>query len=88
MAFEHKPGTFSLFKNTRKSADNHPDYTGNGMDLEGNKIDVAAWLKKSAKGSFMSCTLKPARANETSKGKGGGVEEDIPFNRLGKEYLV
>ena len=64
MAFEHKPGTFSLFKNDRKTADNHPDYRGEGKDLQGHSIEVAAWLKQGTKGKFMSCSFKPARVRE------------------------
>ena len=58
MAFEHKPGSFSLFKNDRKTADNQPDYKGPGKDLQGNEIEVAAWLKDGGKGKFMSCSFK------------------------------
>jgi hypothetical protein len=58
MAYEHKPGTFSLFKNDRKESDRHPDYKGDGMDNDGNAIWVSAWLKDGAKGKFMSCQIK------------------------------
>jgi hypothetical protein len=58
MTYEAKPGSFSLFKNLDKNKDNHPDYKGDGKDLDGNPIWVNAWLKKSAKGTFMSCSFK------------------------------
>ena len=64
MPFEHKPGTFSLFKNDRKTQDNQPDYRGEGKDLQGHNIEVAAWLKSGAKGKFMSCSFKPARVSD------------------------
>lgn len=56
--YQHKPGSFSLFKNDKQGNDNWPDYKGVGIDLEGNHIEVAAWLKKGAKGTFMSCAFK------------------------------
>ncbi len=65
MAYEHKPGSFSLFKNDRKEKDSHPDYKGDGMDLEGNPVWVSAWLKDGAKGKFMSCQIK--RKEEVAK---------------------
>jgi len=69
MAFEHKPGSFSLFRNEHKKAGNHPDYKGEGKDLDGKPIEVAAWTKKGAKGDFLSCTFKPkaARADRDDK---------------------
>lgn len=58
MAYEHKPGTFSLFKNDKKGNEKAPDYRGDGKDFDGNAVEVAAWLKDGAKGKFMSCTFK------------------------------
>ncbi len=58
MSFEHRPGTFTLFKNEKRTADNQPNYRGEGKDLQGNAIEVAAWLKDGSKGKFMSCSFK------------------------------
>ena len=58
MAYEAKPGSFSLFKNDKKESDNHPDYKGDGKDLDGNAVWVSAWLKDSKNGKFMSCSFK------------------------------
>ena len=41
MAFEPKPGQFSLFKNDKGDNDARPDYTGDGADLDGNQIGRA-----------------------------------------------
>jgi len=62
MAYEPKPGSFSLFKNQNKQKDTHPDYSGDGKDLEGNEIYVSAWLKDGKNGKFMSCSFKPKEA--------------------------
>lgn len=59
MPYEHKPGTFSLFKNDKGDNDKRPDYRGEGKDLAGGAIEVSAWLKEGGKGKFMSCTFKP-----------------------------
>jgi len=64
MAFEHRPGSFSLFKNTNKTSDKAPDYSGIGMDIDGQMIRVAAWLKDGASGKFMSCKIEPQQKKE------------------------
>lgn len=58
MAFVHKPGSFSLFKNDKGENASRPDYRGEGKDLAGNEIEVACWLKDGGKGKFMSCSIK------------------------------
>lgn len=94
MPFEHKPGSFSLFKNDKGGNDKRPDYSGEGKDLAGNPIEVAAWLRESGRGKFMSCVFKPKGAKApapmdqqkpqpTSAGKRDGgfseISDDIPF---------
>jgi len=68
MAFEHRPGTFTLFKNDQKGNDKAPFYRGTGKDLSGNDIEVAAWLKEGGKGKFMSCTFKLKEAAKPEHG--------------------
>jgi hypothetical protein len=58
MAYEHKPGSFSLFKNDKQGNEKRPDYTGEGVSLDGTPIKVSAWLKDGAKGKFMSCKFE------------------------------
>jgi len=93
MAFEHRPGTFSLFKNSKKTNDKAPDYRGEGKDAAGNEIEVAAWLNEGAKGKFMSCNFKikgertdahaPAPKPAPKPQEGGStfddMDDDIPF---------
>ena len=72
MAYEPKPGSFSLFKNDKKESENHPDYKGDGLDIDGRPIWVSAWIKQGAKGKFMSCAFKikePKPAGNTDHGK-------------------
>lgn len=58
MAYEAKPGQFSLFPNDRKANANQPDYKGDGKDLEANDVWVSAWLKSGSKGDFLSCSMQ------------------------------
>lgn len=87
MSYEAKPGSFSLFKNDRKEKDSHPDYKGDGKDLDGNAVWVSAWLKEGAKGKFMSCSIqlkeqqaaKPAPAKQRVSTPDNFDSSDIPF---------
>ncbi len=85
MAYEPKPGQFTLFKNDRKEKDSHPDYKGDGMDLDGNPVWVSAWIKSGNKGKFMSCSMQPkeSAANKvkvkTPPASSTDDDSDIPF---------
>lgn len=47
-----------LFKNDRKTQDNHPDYNGSAL-IDGVDYWMSAWLKDGQKGKFMSFAFKP-----------------------------
>jgi hypothetical protein len=83
MAYEAKPGTFSLFKNQNKQKDTHPDYSGDGKDFDGNEIYVSAWLKDGKNGKFMSCSFKLKDAKPAAKQAPAMSHDDladtIPF---------
>ena len=86
MAYEHKPGTFALFKNDKGDNPKRPDYRGDGMDLEGNAIEVSAWLRDGNKGKFMSCTFKLKEAKRHPNERAGTLQHrskddggDVPF---------
>ena len=81
MAFEAKPGSFSLFKNDRKEKDTHPDYKGDGVTLDGTAVWISAWLKEGKNGKFMSCqmTAKDDQQAKPAPKKQVEVEEDLPF---------
>ena len=51
MAYENSG---RLFKNDHKTADNHPDYTGDFTDERGKKWRCAAWIKDGERGKWMS----------------------------------
>ena len=82
--YEQKPGEFTLFKNDKQGVENRPDYTGTGLDLQGNPIRVAAWLKQGRNVKFMACKiqLKDDRQVPKEKPKSSGFEDmpdDLPF---------
>ena len=83
MAFTHKPGSFSLFKNDKQGNEARTDYTGSGMDLEGKLIYVSAWIKKGEKGSFMSCNFKyqddKPKAKKHDSGSPADMDDVLPF---------
>lgn len=86
MSYEHKPNTFSLFKNDKQGNDKRPDYTGTGADADGNPIRVSAWLKDGAKGKFMSCRIEPQQERVGKSGirqdaakADADLDDEIPF---------
>lgn len=87
MAYEAKAGSFSLFKNDRKEKDTHPDYKGDGKDLDGNDVWVSAWIKEGSRGKFMSCSIQrkdasqsqPAPAAKPAGKPAPDLDDDIPF---------
>lgn len=49
----------TLFKNTNKESDQHPDYKGS-INIEGVEYWLSSWIKTSSKGAkFMSLSVKP-----------------------------
>lgn len=82
MAYEQKPGDFTLYKNDFKTEDKHPDYKGRGLDLTGNPIEIAAWIKSGANGKFMSCRMSVPRRDEAPAKPAAKPQRDdseIPF---------
>lgn len=59
MAWEHKEGQGSLFKNSDKKTDNHPDMKGDVM-INGQMYYLNAWEKKTKAGApYFSVSVKP-----------------------------
>lgn len=81
-----KEGSASLFKNTKKVSENHPDYTGSIM-LQGKEHYLSAWIKESAKvGKYFSISVGKEKqpAGFTPRGadelpKNTLEDSDLPF---------
>ena len=95
MPYEQKPGQGTLWRNSYKAGDNHPDAKGTIMahrDIyKGEVLDIAAWTKTKHDGErFQSLKIsdKRERQSQTPKphvpGAGGEPETEplddrIPF---------
>lgn len=74
-----------LWKNKTKKTDKHPDYTGK-LNVGGKDMQIAGWIKKGAKGSFLSLKVSELREQSTSQqpsARGASSPDDdldrIPF---------
>ena len=82
--YEQRDNTGSLFKNSRKEKENHPDYTGNCM-VNGKEMRMSAWVKEGKSGKFFSFSFSEPylkEAGEPAKAVDNSVdafEDDIPF---------
>lgn len=82
MKYEVKDDTGALFKNDDKKTDNHPDYTGKIVQ-NGKERRIAAWIKKSQKGTkYMSLSISDFQ-NKTDEVRQAIPQDDpsdeIPF---------
>ncbi len=84
MAYEMKDFSGSLFKNTKREKDTHPNATGSAM-IDGVDYWVSAWTKQDKNGNpWQSLSFK--RKDEAPQGRGAQPatkqsddDSDIPF---------
>lgn len=84
MAYEPKPGDGSLFKNERKTADNHPNATGYIIahrDIKaGERLRLAAWTRDGSKGKFQSLRLSDEqRRDEPQDNRQTRDDDEAPW---------
>ena len=58
MAYEQRPNTGSMFVNTKKETETHPDRTGTAL-IGGVEYWVSGWIKTGSKGQWLSLAFKP-----------------------------
>ncbi len=85
MAYEQKPGQGSLFQNTAKEKDSHPDYRGDA-NIDGVTYEIAGWRKVAKSGKpylSLSLKVKQERQQETPRDKAmrgiTNMDDSIPF---------
>lgn len=80
MAFEQKDNSGSLFKNTKREKDTHPNATGTAM-IDGVEYYVSAWTKESEKaGKWQSLSFKRKDSATQSRPPVKEEElEELPF---------
>lgn len=91
--FQPRDNSGNLFKNDKGDNPNRPDYRGDAM-VNGEMVQISAWIKEGAKGKFMSLSFSPkeerqapapARVQQPVQRRPQGVpadfgpDNDIPF---------
>ena len=82
MAYENKPNTGVLFKNDRKTTENHPDLTGTFYDEDGNERWLSAWKNTSRGGKqYVSIVVGDVKEQQFSRSRPepDDFDKDIPF---------
>ena len=79
--FVQKPGSWNLFRNNKKTADNQPDYRGTITLEDGTVLELSAWLKDGKNGNkFFSGTVRePYRKPEETPSPPPLDTDDAPF---------
>ena len=87
MAYETKPGEVTLFVNaTKEKGDNKPDFKGNGINLDGERIDIAGWIARTKDGEIVKdkngnkiLNCKIQLEYKTDESSEEPPEDDLPF---------
>lgn len=78
MAYEHKPGTGSMFQNTNKKSESAPDYKGE-LNLDGKIIRLAGWITTSKNGSQYLKLKKDDYTPSNAATAAPAASDDLPF---------
>lgn len=83
MAYEHRGNSGTLFTNSKKSSDKHPDWRGE-IKVDGKLWEISAWTKSGRNGDFLSLAVKEpyqkgqGAINNQSGGR-NDIDDDIGF---------
>jgi hypothetical protein len=85
MAYTPKEGSGSLFKNERKTTENHPDFTGSIM-VNSKEHWLSGWVKEGKKGKYFSISIGKEKTPQGFKEAGSDelprhdpFIDDVPF---------
>jgi uncharacterized protein (DUF736 family) len=68
-----------IFKNTKKTAENHPDYKGQ-IKVDGKVKDIGLWVRKDKNGShYFGAALTEPQTNQTQSKVNDIEKDDLPF---------
>jgi hypothetical protein len=80
MAYQHKPGEYTVFKNKNKKTDKDPEYKGSGVELSGQEVWVSSWVNKpDGKEPYLMIKTTPKVQEETKPETKPEVQTDLPF---------
>jgi uncharacterized protein (DUF736 family) len=79
-SFVTQSNSGSLFKNTKKTEDKHPDYYGSLM-VGTTEMQLAGWIKQGKNGTFLSLKLSekyqaPSQSSQSSSSSNRVHNED------------
>lgn len=78
MAYELKEMQGSLFKNSKKTTELQPDYTGK-IKVNGVELQLSAWVAKTKAGeTYLNIKAKEANTGSTNN-FGANSGTDLPF---------
>ncbi len=73
MAYQTKPGNGSLWRNDRKTNDNHPDYSGSITLLDGTECWLSMWQKDEVEGERKPLFSLSIKVKDAAAGQGGAA---------------
>jgi hypothetical protein len=85
MAFEHKEGQGSLFKNDKRTEMNNQPHAKGDALIGGVVYTISAWTKDGAKGRFQSLKIEPKQPRQEAPPQEGYAgpddikDDEIPF---------
>lgn len=82
MAFEHKPNTGSIFRNSFKKSDKHPDWRGT-INVDGKPKEISLWAKEVNGKEMLSASIQePYKKENRVTNEPPPLkeqEDDLPF---------